>query len=140
MKRLQLIPFMLCLALLISALPAMARAEDGGALIVDGVAVTEENASDVLGNGVFRYNAEQNTLYVKGRYTGTDGGALIENRIEGLKIYADHPVNEEGNPSELTAPGIGILSWTDLTITGYPGLVLTAVRAPTVWSCATARA
>ena len=126
MNRLQLISFMLCLALLISALPAMARAEDGGALIVDGVAVTEENAADVLGNGVFRYDAEQNTLYVKGRYTGTDGGALIENRIEGLKIYADHPVNEEGKPSELTAPGIGILSWTDLTITGYPGLVLTA--------------
>ena len=126
MKHLRLISLLLCLFLLVGVPPSMAQAEEEeeAALLVDGVAVTEENAADILGNGVFSYNAEQNTLYICGRYTGTSGEALIENRIEGLKIYADHPVNEEGKRSELTTSGVAILSHTDLVLTGYSGLHL----------------
>ncbi|MBQ7144574.1 MAG: hypothetical protein IJR65_05400 [Oscillospiraceae bacterium] len=55
MKRVRLLSLLLCLVLLAGLIPVTARAEDEGTLYVNGVAVTQENAGDILGNGVFSY-------------------------------------------------------------------------------------
>lgn len=55
MKRVRLLSLLLCLVLLAGLIPVTARAEDEGTLYVNGVAVTQENAGNILGNGVFSY-------------------------------------------------------------------------------------
>ncbi len=64
-------------------------------LTIDGVKLTADNASDVLGNGIFSYDAEQKTLTIGGNatsYTGTDS-VLIENHVEGLVISVLHDIS-----------------------------------------------
>ena len=127
MKRVRLLSLLLCLVLLAGLIPVTARAEDGGTLYVNGVAVTQENAGDILGNGVFSYVEREERigpdsvickyLLVRGSFAGTTDGPLIENRIEGLNVWADEP-------SELTAAGTVIRSYADVTVTGFAGLTL----------------
>ena len=56
-------------------------------LKVDGKKVTSDNATDILENGKFSYDAEKNTLYIKGSYTATTSTeGLITSNIDNLKI------------------------------------------------------
>ena len=57
-------------------------------LAVAGTEVNNSNASDVLGNGVFSYDPDTKTLYVKGSYTDTANKArLISNTgVDGLTV------------------------------------------------------
>lgn len=82
-------------------------------LRIDGTAVTEANAEDVLNNGVFSYDAETNTLILSGNYTAASTWALIQNMIPDLTIF----VSEK---TVLNARFAGILSTQSLTVTG-PG-------------------
>lgn len=82
-------------------------------LWIDGTAVTEANAEDVLNNGVFSYDAETNTLILSGNYTAASTWALIQNMIPDLTIS----VSEK---TVLNARFAGILSTQSLTVTG-PG-------------------
>ena len=54
-------------------------------LKIGGTSVTNLNASDVLGDGVFCYDATSNILYVNGSYTATSG-PVIESRMNNLVI------------------------------------------------------
>ena len=63
-------------------------------LTIDGTQVTDQNCSDVLGNGVFSYDTESNTLTIKGDYTaqtnnGSVDAGLIVSSIQDLVIQTD---------------------------------------------------
>ena len=55
-------------------------------LKIHGVTVTSENASDVLGNGVFSYDATANILNINGSFTGEDRKRIVESSIPGLTV------------------------------------------------------
>jgi hypothetical protein len=48
--------------------------------------VTSDNASDVLGDGVFSYDAENNVLTISGNHVEEEPKYIIENSIDGLTI------------------------------------------------------
>ena len=59
-------------------------------LFINNVQVEESNADDILGNGVFSYNASSKTLTIDGDYEfGSLGGvgAIRNTDIEGLTVY-----------------------------------------------------
>ena len=85
-------------------------------LTIAGRQVTSVNAPDVLGNGVFSYDAGTNTLTVKGFYRYTLG-VLINNRIPGLTVW----VPEQAT---LQAEEHVIATSADLTISGPDLLTL----------------
>ena len=55
-------------------------------LYICGTQVTSTNASDVLGDGVFSYNAATQTLTVSGDCTTYNAGNIIDSDIDGLVI------------------------------------------------------
>ena len=59
-------------------------------LVIDGTRVYADNASDILGNGVFAYNYETNTLSISGNYTQPTATAEL------LKTYRFRPVIDSG--------------------------------------------
>ena len=81
-------------------------------LTIAGTKVTSANAADILGDGVFSFDAAAGKLTVKGDYSGT-AATLIYNSIEGLAIYVSK--NATLHSSENT-----IVAKKDLTISG-PG-------------------
>ena len=54
-------------------------------LMIDGIVVTNANASDILGNGVFAYDEVSETLTVNGNYT-SEHNIIYNIGINGLTI------------------------------------------------------
>ena len=54
-------------------------------LTIAGVIVTEDNCNDILGNGVFKFSYDTNTLFINGDYDYN--GTLVKSYIQGLMIY-----------------------------------------------------
>jgi len=84
-------------------------------LQIGGVKVDEGNASDILADGGFSYDAAENTLTVRGNYTGTGQG--IVNSIPNLTVYAE-------KDAKLSAGGAALMTRENLTITGPGKLTL----------------
>lgn len=59
-------------------------------LVIDGTRVYEGNKADILGNGVFAYNYETNTLTISGNYSQPTA------TLELLKTYKVRPVIDSG--------------------------------------------
>ena len=59
-------------------------------LVIDGTRVYEGNKADILGNGVFAYNVETNTLSISGDYSQPTATAEL------LKTYKVRPVIDSG--------------------------------------------
>ena len=91
-----------------------------GRLDVCGETVTNENAADILGNGVFSYDAQTKTLHIKDSYEH-NADFLIHNwDVEGLTIAVDKDVT-------LTLPNnpdFAMWLWANTTITGLGKLTL----------------
>lgn len=87
------------LYLMLLAFVAGANAADNE-LQIAGTIVTSNNASDVLGDGVFAYDATSNTLTINGSYTmSSSQNRVVDSHISGLtvKIAADVVLtNNEG--------------------------------------------
>lgn len=90
-------------------------------LSVAGTAVTMQNCSDVLGNGLFSYNPGTKTLTVKGSYsTGDDW--MITNGMEGVTINVPADAT-----LEVTDEGTGVLGcYAATTFTGKGRLTMKA--------------
>ena len=91
-------------------------------LYVCGTKVTSDNANDIIGNGIFNYDSENNILYVKGNYTYVSSnhhsGCVIDNSIDGLTVNI-------ANDSVITYDAEYFLSFTDnTTVTGSGKLTL----------------
>lgn len=84
-------------------------------LQIGGVKVDEGNASDILADGGFSYDAAENTLTVRGNYTGTGQG--IVNSIPNLTVYVE-------KDAKLSAGGAALITRENLTITGPGKLTL----------------
>ena len=84
-------------------------------LQIGGVKVDEGNASDILADGGFSYDAAENILTVRGNYTGTGQG--IVNSIPNLTVYAE-------KDAKLSAGGAALITRENLTITGPGKLTL----------------
>ena len=129
----KLFSLLLALALVCSLALTSAWAEKEYDLTVAGTKVTDSNAADILGNGLFAYDAAAKTLTVKGSYKGTAGN-LIVNKIDGLTIRASADAQLTGagaafetygdlkltGPGKLTVTGsngAGIIAWTGTTVT-----------------------
>ena len=109
-------------------------------LTVAGTGVTEANAGDILGNGIFSYDEDTKTLTVNGIYTYTGGGNLITNEsISGLTInvagdsrlrsYA-HCISCRDNDTKITGKGkLELESTNDCGIYSTPGATLTIDNA-----------
>lgn len=103
------------LALIIALLPITNALADVKTydITVAGVQVTSENASDILGDGAFSYDALMNVLTVWGDCEYYGEGALIDIRVPNQIIDVPEIV-------KLTSDGDVIATNQDLTITG-PG-------------------
>lgn len=90
-------------------------------LSIAGTAVTMQNCSDVLGNGLFSYNPGTKTLTVKGSYsTGDDW--MITNGMEGVTINVPADAT-----LEVTDEGTGVLGcYAATTFTGKGRLTMKA--------------
>lgn len=90
-------------------------------LSIAGTAVTMQNCSDVLGNGLFSYNPGTKTLTVKGSYsTGDDW--MITNGMEGVTINVPADAT-----LEVTDEGVGVLGcYAATTFTGKGRLTMKA--------------
>ncbi len=80
-------------------------------LVIDGVQVTSDNADDILGNGVFTYDASYNALIVSGDYTAASDDYIIDNAIEDLIVYIDEVVSFSGED-------FAICTSANMTLTG----------------------
>ena len=60
-------------------------------VIIAGTTVTEENRDDILGNGVFSYDAGSTTLTVSGKYNSLDRGIVIAGLVDGLTVNVTDP-------------------------------------------------
>ena len=58
-------------------------------LKIAGTQVSGANCEDILGDGVFSYDPEENTLHVKGNYTASSSQNIINSSIEGLTISVE---------------------------------------------------
>ena len=94
-----------------------------GAILIEGVTnlgmsiagttVTDVNCGDILGNGVFKYDASSKTLTINGNYTFTGSSNLISSQIDGLTI------NVAGNSTLVSSADETIIRlWDNTTITG----------------------
>ena len=88
------------------------------ALNIAGTQVTDANAPDILGNGVFSYDKSSNTLFVDGDYTYDDQKA-VESFIDGLTINAK-------SDSVITGKGFVFFLRADTKITGSGKLTVRA--------------
>ena len=91
-------------------------------LNIDGLQVTEENMSDVLGNGVFSFDGDH-TLTINGDYTGSY--IIIDSSIFGLVIRVAKDSTLQMSES---AMGFPIFLRGDTTITGPGKLTLVAMN------------
>ncbi len=101
----------------------LAIATYGYSLWVGGVYVTEDNASDILGNGTASYNAETQTLYLENAVIS--GSYTPEDLDFAAGIYSSHALNIviSGTVDILVQSsnyGIGILVDGDLNIAKGP--------------------
>ena len=103
----------------IPAKPLTADAAESYWLYLCGTKVTSDNAADILGDGVFSYDAETNTLTISGdiEYNPKIPTTLLKNEIKGLTIYVKK--NSTLIKPDVT-PVLTILA--DTTITG-PGVL-----------------
>lgn len=94
----KMISLVLALVLVISLLPVLPAFAEATFydFMVGGVSVTSDNAADVLGDGLFSYDAATNTLTVKGS-KDFDVNAIVNNN-PGLTIYME-------NDATLTSKG-----------------------------------
>ena len=121
-KRLQcILSAMLMLLMTFTTIPIEAFAEDDEVTIekygiwIQEVRVTSENASDILGNGVFSYDAKKQELTVKGNYDSASNWSIIDNRsVEGLKIH----VASNSCLTKTRAGSSAVCISADTTITG----------------------
>ena len=110
----RILSLLLAAALLCSLLPVLSAFADDPTtynLTIAGTPVTSDNADDILGDGVFSYDAGSNKLTVKGDCSAS--GLIVSNRIAGLTMYVatDAVLKSAGGVIRTTRP---------LTITG-PG-------------------
>ena len=126
MKKLFSLLLALALACSLAAAPAWAEKEYG--LTIAGTKVTDSNAADILGNGVFAYDAAAKTLSVNGSYEGTEGDLII-NEIDGLTIRASAD-------AQLTGAGAALETYGDLRLTGPGKLTVTGINGSGIiaWS------
>ena len=121
-KRLQcMLSAMLMLLMTFTTVPIEAFAENDEITIekygiwIQEVRVTSENASDILGNGVFSYDAKKQELTVKGNYDSASNWSIIDNRsVEGLKIH----VASNSCLTKTLAESSAVCISADTTITG----------------------
>ena len=112
--------------MLLTLLPFVGiQAQETYDLYICGTQVTSGNAGNVLGDGVFSYNAETQTLTVSGDCTYDQNYSIIQNDgIDGLVINV-------ANDSKLTTTRTGadvITLKTNTTFKGDGKLTLTSAR------------
>ena len=56
-------------------------------LKVGGIQVTSANKDDITGEGLVKYDATNNLLYVNGSFTTKSGSSIITNKIPGLRVW-----------------------------------------------------
>ena len=119
----RILSLLLALTLVCGLLPALptglitrAEAAEEYDLYVAGVKVTAANCWDILGNGAFSYDPDENRLTVMGDCELSDSNSVINNHIEGLTIYAARKA------TLIAAHASAICSSRSVTITG-PGLL-----------------
>ena len=110
--------YKLFLLTILTLLPTAIQAQETYDLTICGTQVTSANASDILGDGVFSYDAETKTLTVSGDCTYTD--QIVSSKIEGLVINVAS--NSELNVTTNQKDAIVVDS--NATITGNGKLTL----------------
>ena len=81
-------------------------------LKIDGTAVTDDNKSDIKGDGVFSYNPSTYTLTVSGDYAASSNSNIISSNITNLKI------NVESDSVLTQSNSYSAISVTSATISG----------------------
>ncbi|MBQ7265816.1 MAG: hypothetical protein IJS61_06930 [Firmicutes bacterium] len=105
-------------------------------LWVKGVQVTSSNANDILGDGVFSYNADTKTLTISGdcTYTGNYHKLISNSGIKGLTInVAKDSTLKLSSNSDMISSVIG--TDNDMTITGSGKLTLISENSTSESSC-----
>ena len=105
-------------------------------LWVKGVQVTSSNAKDILGDGVFSYNADTKTLTISGdcTYTGNYHKLISNSGIKGLTInVAKDSTLKLSSNSDMISSVIG--TDNDMTITGSGKLTLISENSTSESSC-----
>ena len=75
-------------------------------LYVGGTQVTLENKNDILGNGMFSYDADNNVLTVKGGdYSSASGEPVIDSEIDGLTVKLEGKTALRSHNSTIRAVG-----------------------------------
>ena len=123
MKSKSILSLLLAMVLVLSLLPVTPARAEGKSydFMVGGVSVTSDNAADILGDGLFSYDAETNTLTVKGS-KDFNVNAIVNNNA-GLTICV-------ANDATLTSSGCTtLLSFCDFTVTGPGKLTLKPVNS-----------
>ena len=114
MKKLSSLLLALALVFSLAAAPAWAEKEYG--LTIAGTKVTDSNAADILGNGVFAYDAAAKKLTVRGS-CACQYDPVINSEIPGLTVSAEQNVT-------LSSESDVIHTYKDMTITGSGVLTL----------------
>ena len=122
---------LLLAAILLGTLYVPARAATLYDLTIDGVCVDDDNCADVLENGVFSYDPQQNVLTISGDYT-TAANTVISNNIPGLVIYVaqDSALSTSGGnaislfSANTTITGPGTLTLTNSVYASYSALTI----------------
>ena len=125
--RIRLVPLFLALVIVLPMLTAaQIFASDPVAydLLIAWEEVTEENASDILGDGVFSYDPEKNVLTVKGDCSIEEN--VIINGIEDLTVFVERDALLSSGEAAV------IISLCDITITG-PGELTLKGKDAAVW-------
>ncbi len=87
-------------------------------LIIGGVTVNIRNQADVLGDGAFSFDPEQNVLTVSDSYIGDGSSDIIHSELAGLVIETTADVTLDGNGA------YGVTLDADTTITGSGSLIV----------------
>ena len=85
-------------------------------LWIDGTQVSAVNASDVLGNGAFSYDADTNVLTVRHNFTSSSTADVINNHIPELTLFV------AANAELISVNRNAIATSRDMTVTG-PGVL-----------------
>jgi hypothetical protein len=86
-------------------------------LKVGSTQVTIYNKSDILEDGLFSYDADNNVLSIKGNYSYAYSDGLIENNLSDLTVYV-------ATDAALECRGAAFITTANLTITGPGRLTL----------------
>ncbi|MBR0303597.1 MAG: hypothetical protein IJQ80_07080, partial [Clostridia bacterium] len=135
----RLISVLIALGILLPLFPAgkiFAESTVNYNFLVATVEVTNKNASDILGDGNFSYDAAKNVLHVKGGLTREKN--LISNRCDGLTVYVERDVTLDSGKYativaerdiKITGPGKLTLKTGDCCIYTRVGSTLTIENA-----------